>query len=146
MKSTTDQVTDLYRCFDKDGNLLYVGISFSAMVRSEQHKESADWFSSLRTMTVEKHESRKLALQAEYDAIAMENPKHNKQHNKPREDSDNDVPYVNIGIPIELRNNIKFLAKRVERRSMISYLESVIAEEMKRAVKEDKLKSEGDEK
>ena len=35
--------TDLYRHFDAAGNLLYVGISFSAINRFSQHKYGSEW-------------------------------------------------------------------------------------------------------
>lgn len=69
--------TQLYRHFDGDGNLLYVGISLSAIARLGQHKTS-HWFNQIATVTIEKFDSRDDALDAEFLAIKTENPLHNR--------------------------------------------------------------------
>ena len=74
--------TDLYRYFDDEGKLLYVGISFSAIVRASQHKANADWFDFVSQMTVERFESRDDASKAEIEAIRSENPIYNKTFSK----------------------------------------------------------------
>jgi len=73
--------TDLYRYFDAEQRLLYVGISFSALNRAIQHKSSAKWWSEQRTMTRETHPTRSAAEEAERRAIATEKPIHNIVHN-----------------------------------------------------------------
>lgn len=73
--------TDLYRYFDAEHRLLYVGISFSALNRAIQHKSSAKWWSEQRTMTRETHPTRSAAEEAERRAIATEKPIHNIVHN-----------------------------------------------------------------
>ena len=70
--------TDLYRYFDNKGQLLYVGISFSAIVRASQHKANSNWFDFVSHMTVEKFNSREDASKAEIEAIQSEKPIHNK--------------------------------------------------------------------
>ena len=71
--------TALYRHFDAAGQLLYVGISLSAVGRLAQHKLTAHWFAQLARIEVEWLSSRNEALKAERAAIAAENPAHNKQ-------------------------------------------------------------------
>jgi hypothetical protein len=71
---------DLYRYFDKDERLLYVGISFNAFKRMGGHNEKP-WFTQISSMTVERFESRELALAAELRAIRTEKPIHNIAHN-----------------------------------------------------------------
>jgi len=44
-------------------------------------------------------------------------------------------PYVNIAVPTSLRDRIKALAKDVPRRTIITYLESIISEEEKKSDK-----------
>jgi predicted GIY-YIG superfamily endonuclease len=75
----TERACDLYRWFDKDDNLLYVGISFNAYNRAKGHKQEAEWWADATMMTIEKFANRELAYEAEIRAIQTENPKHNKQ-------------------------------------------------------------------
>jgi hypothetical protein len=74
--------TALYRCFDRDGSLLYVGISVSAAARLIGHKRNSCWFNSLHRVDVQYFSSRKKALEEEAAAIKKEKPKLNKHHNK----------------------------------------------------------------
>jgi predicted GIY-YIG superfamily endonuclease len=57
--------TALYRYYDSEGNLLYVGISVSAARRMEQHKQAKIWFKNLARVRVEHFSDRDSALQAE---------------------------------------------------------------------------------
>ena len=77
----TSTATDLYRYFDADGNLLYVGISLSALNRAIQHKTTAGWWSQQRSMTRETYPTRQAAEDAERRAIITEKPAHNIMHN-----------------------------------------------------------------
>jgi hypothetical protein len=54
----TANPTALYRHYNKDGTLLYVGISLSAVGRLGQHKRNAEWFWSIRRIEVEYFPSR----------------------------------------------------------------------------------------
>lgn len=74
--------TTLYRYFDSEGHLLYVGISGNNLKRQSQHKKNAAWFGLVSTATFEHYESRTEALAAEKLAIQRENPAHNIQHAK----------------------------------------------------------------
>lgn len=69
--------TALYRHFDAEGRLLYVGISLSAARRLEQHKSTAQWFSKIVRVEIQWHPSRMDALAAEASAIVNEHPLHN---------------------------------------------------------------------
>jgi len=80
MKSDAQSKYFLYRHFDQDGTLLYIGISLSAISRLGQHKLHAPWFRNISSVTVEKFLSRTEALKAEKDAIQKENPLYNKAH------------------------------------------------------------------
>ncbi len=68
---------NLYRHFDKDGRLLYVGVSLSALSRLAQHRDASHWFQEIASVKIEVFEDRKAALAAERDAIVKENPLHN---------------------------------------------------------------------
>jgi hypothetical protein len=74
--------TALYRHFDKDGRLLYVGISLSAVVRMQQHIRQAKWARDIARIEVEWFETRCEAEAAEWRAIRTEGPIHNQTHNK----------------------------------------------------------------
>ena len=82
MTSVRDGATDLYRFFDANDRLLYVGISFSAVARASQHRSEKDWWSDVARMDVEHLPSRAAAEQAERDAIRAESPLHNVVHNQ----------------------------------------------------------------
>jgi len=77
----TDQPHALYRAFDINGQLLYVGISVNPTARFNQHRAIKPWWTVLANMTVEWHKSREAALDAERDAIIAEKPIHNIMHN-----------------------------------------------------------------
>ncbi len=75
--------TQLYRHFDKNRNLLYVGISLSAIQRLEQHKTDSKWFNQIATITVQHFNSRSDAQWAETQVIHNENPKYNIVRTRP---------------------------------------------------------------
>ncbi len=77
-------MTALYRHFDADGCLLYVGISATPFKRTADHARCADWFSSIARIEIEHHATRADALAAERSAIILECPRHNKMHNAPK--------------------------------------------------------------
>lgn len=72
--------TALYRHFDEDNALLYVGISRSVTARLAQHSQSP-WDHLIRRIDVEHYETREEAEAAEKLAIKTEKPIHNVAHN-----------------------------------------------------------------
>lgn len=69
--------TALYRHFDANDRLLYVGISLSAVQRLAQHRNGAHWFKKIVSVTIEWFPSREAAIGAEAAAIQLEKPMHN---------------------------------------------------------------------
>lgn len=69
--------TFLYRHFDKANQLLYIGISLSAVQRLSQHRDASHWFKQIRSVTIESFPSREAALEAERECIFREKPIHN---------------------------------------------------------------------
>jgi len=67
----------LYRWYDENHNLLYVGISRSLMSRIKDHQDNSHWVWSAKYVTVEWYETRFEVEVAEKVAIKYENPKHN---------------------------------------------------------------------
>jgi predicted GIY-YIG superfamily endonuclease len=72
--------TSLYRHYDSNGILLYIGVSLSQLRRLQEHSRNSSWFDTVATIKVEYFETRNLALQAEQAAIILEKPLHNKAH------------------------------------------------------------------
>lgn len=66
-------MAELYRHFDGEGRLLYVGVSLSTLARLCQHRRSG-WFKEIVTVRIERYETRRAATQAEREAIKRENP------------------------------------------------------------------------
>lgn len=79
-----DMETKLYRHYDTDGALLYVGISLSAISRLKQHRKSA-WTDRIARVEISTYPNRAAALRAEAWVIATEMPRFNqrKQGNAP---------------------------------------------------------------
>jgi hypothetical protein len=75
--------TALYRHFDADGRLLYVGISIQAFGRLCRHQKGSPWWLKIARVTVEQFGSRSAAEDAELRAIKTELPVYNKRH-KPK--------------------------------------------------------------
>ena len=71
----------LYRHYDNEENLLYVGISLSAFERFRAHKMNSKWANKVSKMTVEYFSSRKEASDAEKEAILIEKPLYNIVYN-----------------------------------------------------------------
>ncbi|MGW2074933.1 GIY-YIG nuclease family protein [Streptomyces sp. NPDC001953] len=66
----------VYRLWDRDGNLLYIGSSYNPEERAKAHHR-AEWGPLIARRTDEWRDSREDAYDAEGRAIAAENPAHN---------------------------------------------------------------------
>lgn len=71
----------LYRFFDADGALLYVGISEHPLVRLDMHTHTQPWWSLVTSATFEQHQTREDARAAELAAIRSEHPAFNVADN-----------------------------------------------------------------
>lgn len=81
--------TALYRHFDKDGNLLYLGVSLNAIERTISHRDKSPWYQDIARIEIEWHNSRSAAYYHEKRAIQYEHPRHNiKDQCQPSETSD----------------------------------------------------------
>lgn len=67
----------LYRLFDAQDNLLYVGVTFMPGNRFDQHRREKHWWDQVARKEIEPFESRSSALDAERSVIAAEAPRHN---------------------------------------------------------------------
>ena len=66
--------TAVYRHYDKDGTLLYVGCSVDPTHRFVLHTYTSDWHTFSDRCEVEWYEDRNTALRVERDAIESEDP------------------------------------------------------------------------
>lgn len=73
--------TTLYRQFDKDGMLLYVGISLKLGQRMSQHRRKTHWFKAVASITLQHFDTLAEALVAEKIAIDAESPLWNRMRN-----------------------------------------------------------------
>jgi predicted GIY-YIG superfamily endonuclease len=73
----SDRKTYLYRVYDNEQKLIYVGISLSFFSRLQQHKKNSVWFDRMSTVTLTQYTAREEALFAEATAINTENPQMN---------------------------------------------------------------------
>jgi predicted GIY-YIG superfamily endonuclease len=77
--------TALYRFFDADGKLLYLGVSDNLAARFKWHRETQSWWGDVARKTIAWYGTRNKALAAEDYAIKTERPAHNRQGQpKPR--------------------------------------------------------------
>lgn len=72
--------TALYRVYDAEGKLLYIGISQNPDVRFGQHSQTKDWWGEVAERKVEWLPTRAEATTAEKMAIQTENPYWNRNH------------------------------------------------------------------
>jgi predicted GIY-YIG superfamily endonuclease len=71
----------LYRAYDAQGVLLYIGITMNPGNRFAQHSEDKPWWADVAEIRVEHFGSRKRVLAAERAAIQAERPRFNVIHN-----------------------------------------------------------------
>lgn len=77
MTHTTKSPQGLYRAFNAEGELLYVGISRNVPRRLQNHGVRSFWFNEVTTITITRFEDEDVLRQAELLAITVERPKYN---------------------------------------------------------------------
>lgn len=82
MRLHRPQAAYLYRQWDKDDRLLYIGITRSIRQRERGHAKSSRWMELVVRTTTERHQSRGAAEVAEVAAIAAEQPLFNVAGNE----------------------------------------------------------------
>lgn len=68
----------VYRYFDKDGTLIYVGCTLNARRRLAEHRAASPWGGEITRMEVADFPSKEAGLNAEREAIRTESPKYNE--------------------------------------------------------------------
>ena len=76
------QVHTLYRMFDSDDNLIYIGLTNNPPGRFKQHSQDKSWWDSVKYIAVEQFSSRDELIAAERTAIETERPIHNVTFNR----------------------------------------------------------------
>jgi predicted GIY-YIG superfamily endonuclease len=71
----------LYKLYNKEGNLLYVGISNDPERRFMEHEATKVWWNQVSSRTLEGYSTRQEVLNAEEDAIKNLHPCYNLVHN-----------------------------------------------------------------
>jgi len=71
----------LYRYFNSQGDLLYVGITGDQLRRQKQHNKNSKWFSLVFSAHFEHFDSLEKVLLAEQKVIKTEKPLHNVIYN-----------------------------------------------------------------
>lgn len=67
----------LYRHYDSEGNLLYIGMSLHILARLYQHSTSSNWFENIARIEIQHYPDRASVLKAEKEAIKNEKPRYN---------------------------------------------------------------------
>lgn len=70
----------VYRCYDAEGVLLYVGMTYNPPARMRQHSKKAEWFPRAVAVRFIVFPTRDYAMQKEREAIVLERPEFNKAH------------------------------------------------------------------
>lgn len=73
--------TSVYRYYDEDGVLIYVGITGRGTRRNLEHSDKAAWWPFVARQEVEHYPTRKAALTRERSLIRKYRPPFNTQHN-----------------------------------------------------------------
>lgn len=71
----------VYRIYDSDNQLLYVGMSGRVLGRIADHHTTKDWFKDVSRIDIQWHSSKKEATAAEAYAIKSEKPLYNRHLN-----------------------------------------------------------------
>ncbi len=79
-RQTRDVPHALYRFYDEQDRLLYVGISLTLIIRMSSHRATKNWWRDVSRVRVQHYPNRDAATAAEAIAIRGEKPLHNIQH------------------------------------------------------------------
>lgn len=76
--ATVNGPTSLYRYFDVDGRLLYVGITSASTLRMLHHAHGSAWWTKVRSASFKHYRTRDQALAVERKAVVAEEPLYNR--------------------------------------------------------------------
>lgn len=72
----------MYRFFDREGSLLYIGITNKVGRRLHEHNDRKPWFTDVVRAEFDHYPDRGSVVIAERNAIRSEHPRYNIQHNR----------------------------------------------------------------
>lgn len=101
--------TALYRHYDVENRLLYVGISCCPIKRTYEHSLTSHWYDGVSKITIERFNSRFEAIAAEKLAIEEELPLHNVRANSGCLQERQTRQHLSILDKITLDKNVKSL-------------------------------------
>ena len=78
---------ELSRYFGASGELLFVGVSKSAVISLCRHMREATWRRAIARITIARFDEKSTALAAKRQAIAEERPRYNLAVGRPRRPS-----------------------------------------------------------
>lgn len=67
----------LYRCYDRDQRLLYIGMTAFPSRRFKQHRRGSSWWNQVDRIDLSSYRNFRVLEQAEIRAIRVEKPKFN---------------------------------------------------------------------
>lgn len=111
-------MTTLYRLWNREHALLYVGVTDDLERRMEQHEAEKPWWSEVSQTSTESLPSRRMALEAEARAIFWEQPRYNVL-GSPRYSADwearchalEDAEAARLALPDLAEDDYKFLGR-----------------------------------
>lgn len=112
----------LYRMFDADDRLLYVGMTASVETRLPEHRRSKSWWAQVATIKLEHFDCRADVEQAETLAIRSESPLFNIAGREPEPHT----PIRSIRIPEELWDGLAAVYGKRQRAVIINDLTSYL--------------------
>lgn len=107
-----DGPTMLYRLYDADGRLLYIGVTCNPQQRWDGHRGDKPWWPLVARKELTTYPDRSAALTAERDAIRTEKPLHNVTGN-PR----NRQAHAHLVLSTEQAAKVRALAEELGVRS-----------------------------
>ena len=122
--------TAVYRLYDADVRLLYVGMAYSPVARWAAHARDKEWWCLVAHKTVEWYDDRPKAAAAEIAAIQAENPPWNTVHSPELVKVDGTWTKYLPGIPADL------LARLEEERQEAEVVQATAAERLRFATAE----------
>lgn len=102
------KLTYLYRCYDREGQLLYAGITDDWAAREKQHVKEKFWWGDVARKELMGFKARREALWAEWAVITTCRPVYNKQAIPPAT-PETDPPMASVGT-VDSGDDLRYLS------------------------------------
>lgn len=117
----------VYRIYDAEDGLLYVGITGGNVKRLHQHRRDKPWWESAARIELVHFATREEAMRAEREAIQTERPVHNIHH---AELVPANYVRMTVRLPLEIFEELQSMADR-EGVSLNSYITEIVREHVR---------------